>query len=364
MRKIRLQINSFKKSFWCFLLSFCILNLVSCNNDDDEIDNPNENQDMSILHGTWEEVKQESYKNGQIVPDHWSKGVKWTFKKDKSLIHFSKSYTDKGTYDFHDNQITMYYDWYGVDESNRCEILTLTADSLVWKEPYTDDEYDYQILYLTRTTSEYDDPFEVNIVDGYTGKVKDIIEKYKDIRPFVGWWKPTSSGVFAFTSDMQCKYGSDPFTIWYTGSWNYDAINKILGTTIDRTWNITVLTNDEWAGTYVNSGKTTSCTRMLYDWDGTGKYNKLKYFEDPNAEELIVGEWKKEDGTVIYFDENLNYHYKYNGYGRVIEGKGTVKNWHLEDTNIYSVSGNILLIGKYNEYKPTRLDGTYTFQDK
>lgn len=166
--------------------------------------------------------------------------------------------------------------------------------------------------------------------------------------------------VFVFTSDMQCEYGRDPFDIWERGAWNYDATNKILGTTIDRTWNITVLTNDEWAGTFVNSRKTTSCTRMLYDWN---KYNVLKYFEDPNAEELIVGEWKKEDGTVIYFDENLNYHFKYNGYDRVVEGKGTVKDWYLEDTKIYSVSGNTLLIGSKNS-DPTRLNGTYTFQNK
>ena len=347
-----------------FAAMFVLVAMPSCsdNEDDGEKDVPNESN-MSLLYGTWEEVKEEAYKNEQLVPNHWSKWAKWAFQKDGTLIHFSKTYEDKGTYEHNNVDNTLRLKYYG--ENKKATILKLTEDSLVWKTLYPDDEYDYEILYLKRITSEYDDPFEVSIVDKYTGRVKEIVEKYKDIRPFVGWWHNNSSNGYdyVFTSDMKCTAGRDPFTVGEAGTWNYNADKQILGTTMDRTWNITILTPNEWAGTNAGNGKTVSCTKCTHDWDAN---NALKYFKDPNMKELIVGEWRKEnDGTVIYIDENLNYHFKYNGYDEIVEGNGTIdKYWRIENTSIYSVAGNILLIGRYNLMNPTRFDGIYTFLNK
>lgn len=142
----------------CVLLSFSVLNLTSCNddNDDESGNSGNSHHDISLLYSTWEEVKQESYKNGQIVPDHWRKSKQWTFKSDNSmtLSYSTISRIEEGTYEFKNNQLLLYYDWYGIDETNICDILKLTVDSLIWKDPYPDTEYDYQILYLKRVNKK------------------------------------------------------------------------------------------------------------------------------------------------------------------------------------------------------------------
>lgn len=131
---------------------------VSCSDDDDS--ESGGNSSLQLLYGTWEEIKEESYKDGEIIPDHWSKWASWTFKKDGSVIHHSRSYVDEGSYDLKGTTLKLYYDWYGCDETKSYEILQLDAETLVWKTMYRDNEYDYQILYLSRTTSKYDDPVE------------------------------------------------------------------------------------------------------------------------------------------------------------------------------------------------------------
>lgn len=147
--------DALKMCILYFLLSFCALNLTACSDDDNDDENGNSGNshyDISLLYSTWEEVKQESYKNGQIVPDYWRKSKRWTFKSNKSmtLSYSTISRIEEGTYDLKNNQLTLYYDWYGMDEVKTCDILKLTEDSLIWKEPYTDTEYDYQILYLKK----------------------------------------------------------------------------------------------------------------------------------------------------------------------------------------------------------------------
>lgn len=138
------------------ILMLLPISFVSCSDDDEN----NGSSSLQLLYGTWEEIKQESYRDGEIIPDHWSKWTSWTFKKDGSVIHFSPTYVDEGSYEFNGNYIKLYYDWYGYDQTKNCEILQLDAETLIWKTIYGDDEYDYQILYLSRTTSEYDDPAE------------------------------------------------------------------------------------------------------------------------------------------------------------------------------------------------------------
>lgn len=119
--------------------------LSSCNKDDDG--------NVNLLLGTWEEVNQESYKNGKIVPDHWRSGGTWTFQKDGTL----KTYSYSGKYEYNSPWIRMIYHGYNSDEDYKVEILELTDKNLVWKKIYEDTEYDYQIVYLQKIKSEYDD---------------------------------------------------------------------------------------------------------------------------------------------------------------------------------------------------------------
>ena len=148
------------KNLCMLLLCATALMWGGCSKDDSKDDGKTTVDTASKILGTWEETNCESYKNGKIVKDHWSKWVSWTFKKDGSLIHHSKSFVDRGEYKLKDNSIICSYDWYGVDERVSLEILSLDEESLVWKEIYEDDEYDYQIYYLERTASEYDDEVE------------------------------------------------------------------------------------------------------------------------------------------------------------------------------------------------------------
>lgn len=93
------------KKKYCVIF-LCLLSLVfssACSNDDDDNkDSGINNENVSLLLGTWEEVKRESYKDGEIVPDHWSKGVKWTFKRDKSLYRYVPNF-QRNIYSFISN---------------------------------------------------------------------------------------------------------------------------------------------------------------------------------------------------------------------------------------------------------------------
>lgn len=147
-----------KKALFLLASALVITSLTcSCDNDENDGDG-DENQnskELSMLNGTWEEVNRESYKDGKIIPDHWSKWAKWAFKKDGVLVHFSKTYTDKGTYEYNAKEKKLRLKYYG--ENYSCEIITLTDKELAWKKNYPDDEYDYQILYLEKISSEYDE---------------------------------------------------------------------------------------------------------------------------------------------------------------------------------------------------------------
>lgn len=161
MGTMRIQFFYFimKKNYCVIFL--CLLSLVfssACSDDnDDNKDGGINNENMSLLLGTWEEVNRESYKDGEVVPDHWAKWAKWAFQKDGTLIHFSPTYTDKGTYEYNGAEKWIRLKYHG--ENKKVTIQKLTDEELVWKANYPDDEYDYQILYLKKTTSEYDDSF-------------------------------------------------------------------------------------------------------------------------------------------------------------------------------------------------------------
>lgn len=81
------------------ILMLLPISFISCSDDDEN----NVNSSLQLLYGTWEEIREESYKDGEIIPDHWSKWASWTFKKDGSVIHHSRSYVDEGSYEFKGN---------------------------------------------------------------------------------------------------------------------------------------------------------------------------------------------------------------------------------------------------------------------
>ncbi|WP_195629348.1 lipocalin family protein [Bacteroides finegoldii] len=142
------------KSLWklatCVVVILLSFSLYSCGNDNEEDTENNE-----CLIGTWEETDCKSYKNGVVVPNHWSKNISWTFKQNGSLEHFSSTYKDYGSYTINGKSLTISYevkDWKGSwNEKYTVEIISLTESELIWKEIYPDDEYDYEILTLEKT---------------------------------------------------------------------------------------------------------------------------------------------------------------------------------------------------------------------
>lgn len=135
------------------VMLIAISGLASCSKD----------ESPSLLCGTWEEELVEYYKNGQI--EKTKKGSsKWAFQKDGTLINFSPYYTDKGIYEYNQKNkwirlkyYVNYNEWKSWEEDYKVEIIELTETELIWKKIYEDDEYDYLIIHLKKTSSEYDD---------------------------------------------------------------------------------------------------------------------------------------------------------------------------------------------------------------
>lgn len=63
----------------------------------------------------------------------------------------------EGTYEYNGAEKWIRLKYHS--ENKKVAIQKLTDDELVWKANYLNDEYDYLILYLKKTSSEYDDSF-------------------------------------------------------------------------------------------------------------------------------------------------------------------------------------------------------------
>lgn len=274
------------KNYYVIILSLLCLGFLSaCSKDDDSISTTS-----SILCGTWEEIDCKSYKDGQIVKDNWSKWCKWAFQKDGTLVRFSSSYRDFGTYEYNPNKnkIRLKYhvnnsgdEW---EEDDTVEILELTETTLVWKEIYPDNEYDYQIYYLQKTTSEYDEQpdseQDVNVS-------KMTIEE----RLLVGLWHCSSvDRDMILRSDGTCKTPTLPTTYqsgYDSGTYQYDSQTHELITTTDRFPIVIVRTLNEES--------------LVIQSEEDGKkwsfYRETNYI-DNQYKQLVVGTWQNtEDPT-------------------------------------------------------------------
>lgn len=340
---------------------------MSCSNDDDLSSESGSVGNKSMIYGSWREVACESYKNEVCVrKDKYDyEYYCYAFRKDGSLLRWPNWDPDRvstgGTFDWEsNNQISLGWYAYGSwEERSKNTILKLTDDSLVWREPYPDTEYDYQICHFSRISSEYDDPFNETIVDSYSGNVKQIVSKYTDIRPFVGCWTTNNTDYYHFFSDKTSGYYDNKHSNNTSGIWNYNSDTQLFGMTNPATtWQIVVVGIDAWSYINLSSNKTIAFNRSTNCGSG-------KYFKDPNRE-LLVGEWKKTDGTdaVIYFDEKYNYKYKYDGHGRVISGSGSLDaDLKFESCQILSIAGMVIEISNSNGENKD-LAGTYIFQEK
>lgn len=337
------------------LLTVLMVSLVitSCSSDeeDDESDNNSSGNPSSLIIGSWDLCHEEFFKNGQLIKIDRNYGGTYVFKKDKTMIRvYGSSISAEGTYNYNaeNNYLFARYKSYGSWENSAGEVFTLTEDSLVWKTPYDDDEYDYTISYMTRTKTEYDDPFEETIVDVYSGKEKEIIDNFSTIRPFIGKWY-VNSKYYIFNSDKTFIYTKDNVKRF----WDYNPTSRIFGmTNFDVSWTVTVISPYEWSNMNNSTNKAFSLSRVSGFIDSDKK--------------LLVGEWKKTDGTdaVIYFDSNFNYKYIYNGYSKIVSGAGKLNDLlKSNEIQIASLAGSVIEIKVPNDGNK-KLSGNYIFQSK
>lgn len=138
-----------------YIAILLLFSMYSCGNDKDKEEKNIEEIDKLFI-GTWEESSCISYKNEEVVPNHWSKWASWTFNKDGSLERFSSTYKDYGSYSINGKHLSLLYKVKGTSskegwtEKYTVEIISLTETELVWKQIYPDDEYDYEILTLEK----------------------------------------------------------------------------------------------------------------------------------------------------------------------------------------------------------------------
>lgn len=128
---------------------------TSCSDDDSHENN-------SMLYGTWEVISRQCYKDGQVVSNKNVTSTKWVFKKNGTLLHVIGSSIDEGTYGCSGNFLSLKYhvdmgDMKSWDENYKVEIIELSESKLVWKKMYNDDEYDFEMYTLSKTTSQFDE---------------------------------------------------------------------------------------------------------------------------------------------------------------------------------------------------------------
>ena len=326
--------------------------LTSCSSDEEENSNNSSGNISSLIVGSWDSWKEECLKDGEVVKTDKRYHETYVFKKDNTMLRlYNDKISGEGTYNYsaeNNYLFTRYTNSYGSIEKQVGDVFTLTEDSLVWKYNYDDDEYDYIISYMTRTKTDYDDPFDEFIVSEYSGKDKEIIDNFSIIRPFIGKWS-VNSKYYVFNSDKSFTYSKDNVNRF----WDYNPETRIFGmTNFEVSWTVTVISPYEWSNMNNSTNKAFSLSRVSGFMNGDKK--------------LLVGEWKKSDGTdaVIYFDRNFNYKYKYNGYTRIVSGSGKLNDLLVSDEiSITSLAGSVIEI-KVPNGGNKNLAGNYVFQSK
>lgn len=155
------MIKSIISQRWLSLL-FVVMavsaSVISCSDDDD-----NDGGSIpALLCGTWKPYSVECWKNGELVGKNLSNATGqleniWIFNSDGTLMWVSDRGSYSGSITVKNNHIvgTLYEDsdgswWDNLNE----EIINLTEAELTLSSPYTDDEYDYQIIYLSRISDK------------------------------------------------------------------------------------------------------------------------------------------------------------------------------------------------------------------
>lgn len=331
------------------LLSSCVISSCSSDGDNDESNNGDDSQ-SSLIVGSWVVKREEFFKNTQLERTY-TPYYQYVFKKDGTMIRIlGGTPSTDGTYKFNakNNYLYAHYNSHGTWETEAGDVLKITEDSLIWKTLYDDEEYDYTIAYMTRTRTEYDDPFDETIVESYTGRDKEIIEELLDIRPFIGRWESKNYS-YTFYSDKTCSYSKDNKMRY----WDYNPTNHIFGITdFSTSWTVTAISPYEWANMNNDSNKSFTLSKLSGYIDSDKK--------------LLVGEWKKSEDTeaVIYFDNQFNYKYKYNGNGRIVSGSGKLNDILSSDEIIIKeLTGSSIKIEVPQNGK-SQLAGKYIFQNK
>lgn len=232
-----------EKIFWklAVYIAFIMLSLnaISCSSDDDE----NNNETLTKLDGIWAEVKEECFLNNELVATkNRSNWTKWNFHANGEVVRYATTFTDNGTFSLKGNQLNIRLSVTGDKswtENMNCTIIESTDNTLVWKEPYEDDEYDYTIMYLTKIGTNENNENQESTIKGETAK-------------FIGAWKfyfrPTAPDTWYFEKDGTCSYGS------HKGTWAYIEEAKVLSTTISGwSWDVISIESNKWIGRTSNN---------------------------------------------------------------------------------------------------------------
>lgn len=154
------MIKSIISQRWLSLL-FVVMavsaSVIFCSDDDND-----GGSIPALLCGTWKPYSMECWKNGEMVGKNLSNVTGqlenvWIFSSDGALVWIPNRGSYSGSIAIKNNHIVgaMYDDsdgswWDNLNE----EIINLTEAELTLSSPYTDDEYDYQIIYLSRISDK------------------------------------------------------------------------------------------------------------------------------------------------------------------------------------------------------------------
>ena len=220
------------------LLGFSAL-LSSCDKESSN-DTP-KSKEYSLLLGEWKLEKTEGYlREGTFVKGHPGKtGAYLVFKSNGEYLnqYYSTFNNYKGTFKLKNNTLTLNVEFLNTHKETEsytdvCSIIELTDDNLVFKEPYEDSEYDYELKYFSRIRA-YNQNFKLS------EEGKRIVGVWKIANmDNNNYWCFSEEGFVYIASTME----AGPLNNRVVQTWNYDDDSRILTTTV--TWsNLSKLEN-------------------------------------------------------------------------------------------------------------------------
>lgn len=264
-----------------FLLIFCLV-MVSCNNDEEKNGGITGDAKESIV-GTWQSVWYEGYEIEDGIRRDWGEDYTeevYTFYKD-----------GKGEYKDTDPSISQSYplhweirdnDQLIIDGDEIYTLVTLNDNEMVWEEH---EKYGDDIYYAKEVFKRIDQPTSDNTEDSSdtddTEESSGTNDSETDLsasqQNFVGLWEYTFTinrpGHFLFLSNGRGRV--EPYSSGIVagqdnmnGYWTYDTEKKILSTTMNYQFNITLSVPDAWAGYRIDTNSECKGKRL----DNPDKY--------------------------------------------------------------------------------------------